>query len=75
MIELDTPDDLPNFFSIPTAAQVLRHNGLSNGGRRPLYRDAKAGELKVVRINGRDLRTCALWLQEYAQRLVGRSHG
>ena len=70
MIDLQTAEDQPTFFPLRTAAQLLDRHGLGCGGPRPLYRAAKRGELRVVKINDRDLRTCSDWLRQYVETLA-----
>ncbi len=52
--------DVPFYLTITDAARLLQ------SGTRPLYRAAKAGRLRVAKINDRgDLRTTLAWLEAY----------
>ena len=54
------PPDVPFYLTIADAARLLQ------SGTRPLYRAAKAGRLRVAKINDRgDLRTTLAWLEAY----------
>ena len=56
--------ELPFYLKISQAALLLQ------SGPRPLYRAAKEGRLRAVRINARgDLRTTREWLAEYIEKL------
>ena len=63
----DAIEDVPIYLTITDAARLLQ------SGPRPLYRAAKAGRLRVAKINDRgDLRTTRKWLDEYIQALSVR---
>ena len=56
--------ELPFYLKISQAALLLQ------SGPRPLYRAAREGRLRAVRINDRgDLRTTREWLAEYIEKL------